>query len=213
MPTFIDESGDTGQWPLGSSHFRLAAVWLPIKAVEDYRRDMQAWQSSLGLPSEFEFKFAKSARHQERTISYFAKAMEYPFRFAFASIDKRSDNWKLATAQELHCGTIVQLAATLRPMYTNRFLEGEIAVKESIFVDNCESVDFLKVVKGKFRELGKNETPPMHLIDKVRYRGSKPDQLIQLADMVCGACGANEEGKSNIYNTIAERDLGRNPAI
>ena len=213
MPTFIDESGDTGLWPLGSSHFRLAAVWLPIGSVEEYRRDMQKWQSSLGLPSGFEFKFAKSARHQDRTISYFAKVMEYPFRFAFASIDKRSDNWKLATAHELHCGTIVQVAATMRPLYIKRFLEGENAVKESIYVDNCENVDFLKVVKGKFRELGKCETPPMHLIDAVRYRGSKPDQLIQLADMVCGACGANEDGKSNIYNTIAERDLCQNPVI
>ncbi len=213
MPTFIDESGDTGLWPLGSSHFRLAAVWLPIRSVEEYRKDIQKWQDSIGLPSGFEFKFAKSARHPERTISYFAKAKEYPFRFAFASIDKRSDNWKLATAQELHCGTIVQLAATLRPLYFKQFLESEIAVKESIYVDNCENVDFLKVVKGKFRELGKSETPPMHLIDAVRYRGSKPDPLIQLADMVCGACGANEDGKSSSYNTIAERDLGQNPGI
>ncbi len=211
MPTFIDESGDTGL--LGSRYFRLAAVWLPIRSVEDYRKDIQKWQASIGLPSGFEFKFAKSARHQQRTISYFAKAMEYPFRFAFASIDKRSDIWKLATAEELHCGTIVQLAATLRPLYFNQFLESEIAVKESIYVDNCKNVDFLKVVKRKFRELGKSETPPMHLIDAVRYRGSKPDPLIQLADMVCGACGANEDGNSSSYNTIAERDLGQNPEI
>ncbi len=47
MPTFIDESGETGRVSL---HFRLAAVWLPTHAdVEAYRLAIQEFQRREGL--------------------------------------------------------------------------------------------------------------------------------------------------------------------
>jgi hypothetical protein len=47
MPTFIDESGETGQM---SPYFRLAAVWLPTQAeVEAYRTGIQQFQQAAGL--------------------------------------------------------------------------------------------------------------------------------------------------------------------
>ena len=43
---------------------------------------------------------------------------------------------------------------------------------------------------------------------KVKFRGSHPEELMQLVDMVCGAAGANLDGEHTWYRIIAERDLG-----
>jgi hypothetical protein len=42
----------------------------------------------------------------------------------------------------------------------------------------------------------------------VRFRKSEPDEMLQLADMVCGAVDAFLDGEDRTwYRMIAERDL------
>src|SRR5438105_1971176 len=85
MPTFIDESGETGRV---SPFFRLAAVWLPTQAaVEAYRSGIRQFQHAAGLAG-YEYKWSK-ALSLERRIAYFQTAMNHPFRFAVASVDKQ----------------------------------------------------------------------------------------------------------------------------
>src|SRR5258707_8006276 len=81
MPTFIDESGETGRV---SPYFRLAAVWLPTQAaVEAYRAEIRQFQEEVGLKG-YEYKWSKSLS-QERRIAYFQAALGHPFQFAVAS--------------------------------------------------------------------------------------------------------------------------------
>jgi len=57
MPTFIDESGETGTL---SPYFRLAAVWFPTHDdVETFRAGIRQFQKSVGLEG-YEYKSSKS---------------------------------------------------------------------------------------------------------------------------------------------------------
>src|SRR5580700_1470150 len=113
MPTFIDESGETG--PV-SPYFRLAAVWLPTQsAVEAYRTRIRQFQQEAGLAG-YEYKASKSLS-VERRIAYFQAAMGHPFRFAVASVDKRHVEWRAASRSVIHWACAVSLAVSLRGVY------------------------------------------------------------------------------------------------
>ncbi len=139
--------------------------------------------------------------------------MRHAFRFAVASLDKRGENWRGADRGAIHWACAVSLAATLRPTY--RAEEDARAaggrghpLNELVVVDNNQDREFLAVIKRKFRELASVRRPGRPLVGKVKFRGSGPDELIQLADMVCGAVGAYLDGEGAWYRLIASRDLG-----
>gem|GEM_PF-3129152 len=50
--------------------------------------------------------------------------------------------------------------------------------------------------------------PAIRRPGKVKFRGSGPEELIQLADMVCGAVGDFLEGDPSYYQIISAQDLG-----
>jgi hypothetical protein len=61
MPTFIDESGDTGTKKGASACFRLAAVvFSTVADAEDYSGRLVALRVKLRLPETFEFHFSKT---------------------------------------------------------------------------------------------------------------------------------------------------------
>jgi hypothetical protein len=92
MPTFIDESGDTGHEPDSSRYFRLAAVWVPTNdAVEAFRCGIRQLRQNLGLAQTYEFKFARSSSHPKRREAFFRLAMEHDFRSAAVSVNKRHE--------------------------------------------------------------------------------------------------------------------------
>jgi hypothetical protein len=105
------------------------------------------------------------------------------------------------------------VAATLRPTYRAeedaRAAAGhDRPLGELVVVDDNQDREFLAVLKTKFRELASGRRPGSPLVGKVKFRGSGPDELIQLADMVCGAVAAHLDGDSTWYRLIASRDLG-----
>jgi hypothetical protein len=210
MPTFIDESDETG--PV-SPYFRLAAVWLPTQAaVEAYRTGVRQFQQEAGLEG-YEYKASKPLT-AERRVAYFQAAMGHPFRFTVASVDKQHPEWRAAGASVLHWACAVSLAVSLRGVY----LEEEIRraaetgrnrpLNELVVVDNNRDRRFLTVIKQKFREQRSGVRPGASLVGKVKFRGSGPEELIQLADMVCGAVGDCLAGDATCYDVIAARDLG-----
>lgn len=215
MPTFIDESGDTGLNPNPANcHFRLAAVWVPSHdAAEAFRESVRGVRRDLGLRADYEFKFSKTWHYPERRHAFFQAAMRHEFRFTVATIDKRLGDWPTAPARVFHWATSVALAATLRPVYLAAY-QARVAVggtgplNELVVVDDNEDKGFLEMVRETFRGLGTLCQPRAYLVGKVRFRGSGPDELIQLVDMVCGAVGAHLDGDSQWYNLIAPRDLG-----
>ncbi|AWM39541.1 hypothetical protein GobsT_21210 [Gemmata obscuriglobus] len=218
MPTFIDESGDTGRNPdPANCHFRLAAVWIPSHDVaESFRECVRRARVRLGLRRDYEFKFSKTWSHPEYRAAFFGAAMEHEFRFAVSSLDKRCEQWRTAGKGEFHWASAVYLASSLRTTYVSA--QAALAttgsrspLKDLVVVDDNKDADFLDAVKVAFRGLGSACEPKQFLIGKVRFRGSEPDELVQLVDMVCGAYGAHEDGDSTWYQMIATRDVGTAP--
>jgi hypothetical protein len=210
MPTFIDESGETGRI---SPYFRLAAVWLPTQAaVEAYRAGFQQFEQKIGLEG-YEFKSSKSLS-LERRIAFFQAAMAHPFRFAAASVDKKHPEWRDAGPSVIHWACAVSLAASLRGVYLEeekrrvKDAGGNRPLNELVIVDDNKDRKFLKIITKKFRELRSGVRRGTPLVGKVKFRGSGPEELIQLADMVCGAVGDYLDGDDACYNLIFERDLG-----
>jgi hypothetical protein len=210
MPTFIDESGETGQV---SPYFRLAAVWLPTQAaVEAYRTGIRQFQQEAGLKG-YEYKWSKSLS-LERRIAYFQAALGHPFRFAVASVDKQNPEWRAAGPSVIHWACAVSLAASLCGVYQEEEARraGSSGAKhplnELVVIDDNKDRKFLTVIKEKFRELRSRVRPAWPLVGKVKFRGSGQEELIQLADMVCGAVGDYLQGDGTCYKIISPRDLG-----
>jgi hypothetical protein len=212
MPTFIDESGDTGPNPdPDNCHFRLTAVWVPSQEVaEAFREDIRRLRRSSGLRADYEFKFSKTWGHPERREAFFRVAMLHEFRFAASSIDKRAGEWPTADRETFFWASAVALAATLRPTYraAEAAKGGDTPLHELVVVDDNRDKAFLAMIKKEFRALESGCGPGASLVGKVKFRGSGPDELMQLADMVCGAVGAHLDGDSTWYDMIVERDLG-----
>lgn len=211
MPTFIDERGDTGSKPDSDPYFQLAAVWLPDQElVEGFRTGMRLLRQELRLPQDYEFKFAKTWSHSARREAFFRLALEFPFRFAFASLDKSLPVCMGWNHVQIHQAVVTELAASLRSLYLSQLrLSGRKRLGEPVTVDDNQDANFLRIIKETFRGIGKGETPPADLIGKVRFRESGAEDLLQLADMVAGANGANVDGNSVWYRMISDRDVGR----
>lgn len=214
MPTFIDESGDTGPCTdPAHCYFRLAAVWVPNHdEVEAIRAEIRSVRRTLGLRTDYEFKFSKTWRYPDRRAAFFRAALRRDFRFAFAWVDKNHEPWREADKQAIHWATTTELAATLRPTYLAahalRLRDGGSGpFKELVVVDDNEDKQFLATVTKQFRGLGMGCDPAIFLVGKVKFRGSHPEELMQLVDMVCGALGANSDGEDTWYRMISERDL------
>jgi len=214
MPTFIDESGDTGHEPDSAIHFRLAAVWVPTQdAAHACRESIKKLRRDLRLPEGYEFKFSKAGSHPERREAFFRAAMCHEFRFAAVSVDKREGEWRTADRGTIHRACAVAVAATLRSTYLAdedaRVAAGKYRpLSELVVVDDNQDQEFLTVVRKKFRDMSSGCRPGASLVGKVKFRGSGPDEMIQLADMVCGAVAAHLDGDSTCYRLIALRDLG-----
>ena len=210
MPTYIDESGNTGQVSGGGSpYFRLAAVWVPDELeADEFRWTIRRLRQELGLRREYEFKFSRSHSF-ERRQAFFKAAASRNFRFAVSSVDKTHPDWVEADGPRLHRACVTDLAATMRPIYASAIEAAIGKPKEPIIVDDNEDHAFLTVLKEQFRSLRSPANPTDSMIGKVRFRSLVPDEMIQLADMVCGAVGLwYDERDATWYDQIANRDVG-----
>lgn len=131
-----------------------------------------------------------------------------------ASVDKQHADWRAAGASVIHWACTVSLASSLRPVYlqeeARRVQEAgkDHPLSELVVVDDNQDGKFLKIIKEKFRELRSGVRAGASLVGKVKFRGSGPEELIQLVDMVCGAVGDHFDGEHECYNLIEARGLG-----
>jgi hypothetical protein len=73
--------------------------------------------------------------------------------------------------------------------------------------DNRDRV-FLDAIEQKFCGLRSEIHGGVSFVRKVKFGDSGPDELLQLADMTCGAVGAHLDGDSAWYKMIESRTLG-----
>jgi hypothetical protein len=77
-------------------------------------------------------------------------------------------------------------------------------------VDRNEDASYLRIIKQQFRGLRSRHRPGSSMIGKVCFRDSSSHEMIQLADMICGAVGLKvERGEATWYECVAERDFQR----
>jgi hypothetical protein len=210
MPTFIDESGDTGPTRHGGKpYFRLAAVWVPaLEDAETFREAIRRLRHDLGLRTDYEFKFASTYARPELRRAFLTTALAREFRFTVCSIDKTAAYWNSTRGPEQHWACATSLAVCLRPLYHRAEEENGPPLREQVVVDDNSDGDFLRTVKRAFRGLRSRSRPGSSLVGHVSFRKSGPDELLQLADMTCGAVGAYLDGEDRTwYRLIAERDL------
>ena len=209
MPTFIDESGCTAYEEHSKPYFRLAAVHVPtFDAAEAFRADVRQLRKQLGVSASFEFKY-HTTTDPKRRAAFFSTAMRHEFRFAVAGIDKRIPGWWGVPPADIHHAVAESVAVDLRPTYLKAAeAHDDRKLGELVIVDDNQDAAFLAAIKAAFGPLGRMAVPPAKLIGKVKFRGSGPDELLQLADMLCGAAGEHMEGWGECYELVAERCVG-----
>jgi hypothetical protein len=213
MPTFIDESGDTGWLPGALPYFRLAAVWLPTREViSSCMESIRNLRRELKLGTAFEFKFSRTRPELRR--AFFKAILDHEFRFAICGYDKsRIENGSLEP-QGFHWGCAVALATDLKETYRQAEAERAAALKKPaalndlVVVDDNQDRKFLAEIKKAFRALASGVRPGGKLIGKVKFRDSGPDDMLQLVDMVLGAGGAKLDGDDTWYDLISSKCVG-----
>ena len=85
----------------------------------------------------------------------------------------------------------------------------ESPLREPVVVDSNSDRHYLTIVKQALRGLKSRIRPASSLVGKVSFRRSEPDEMLQLADMVCGAVGSWIDGEdTTAYTLIDGRNLG-----
>ena len=203
MPTFIDESGETGFGPGSSQFYILAAVYFEnaskFEIYEDLAKDLR---NSYGHSNNFEFKSSKSGDVIKSNFfdvikqCEFSYAVSYIDKTQFSKLDKR--------------GVLGPTIAGLVGILEGCFLQAESALlagkhlNEPIRFDDTTDKVYVQMLKEGFRSAGKERSTRGRLIGDIKNFASHTNLGIQLADMVCGAVADHLKGSSKYYNLIRE---------
>jgi hypothetical protein len=74
--------------------------------------------------------------------------------------------------------------------------------KSYVILEDNQDPMVLTLFREKFIALPSFIRPGTPIVKKVRFRGSGPDELIQLADMIVGAYGAFLDGETEWFDPI-----------
>lgn len=207
MPTFIDESGGTGHIDQ-KPYFRLAAVYVPTAAaVAGFQSDAARIRADHNLGAGYEFKFANTPKLPAVRRAFFAAARRVGFRFVVCCIDKNAPRWRTAPKTDFHYLTATYSAATLRPVYQAAEQAVGRRVAEPVVVDDNGDGKYLAAVRAAFRGM-RSAFQGVPLTGPPKFGNSATDDLLQLADMTCGAVGARIDGDNEWYDLISGAGLG-----
>lgn len=199
MLVFVDESGDTGlKFNQGSStYFAVTLViFADAEEAERVRQRLDILRTELRLPLAYEFHFYRNNVDIRR--AFFRAVRGYDFRFFTLVVDKRKlsggDLQSRASFYRAICGVAFDGAKHLLHEANVKFDEGGEKLARN------ELASFLK------QRL--NATGVQH-IKKIKTQDSKVSNLIQMADMVCGAVYRsyhNEADAAEYRNMIKHRE-------
>jgi len=198
MLVFVDESGDTGfKFESGSSpNFTIAAVIFDDEspaiqcrnAVADLRR-------SLGFRSDFEFKFNRS---EDRVrMVFLTHVVQYRFRYYSFTLDK----------PKLSAGALRQKNRLYSKVVTWVFENAMPTLRDAtVMFDKAGQRDLYKMIEQYLR-VSMQSTGNHGAVKRVVAKDSKEDDLLQLADMVCGAVARSFSSKPNAgqYRSILQK--------
>ncbi|MCL4354399.1 DUF3800 domain-containing protein [Patescibacteria group bacterium] len=200
MLIFMDESGDTGfKFHLSSSRYfvltmvifdSLEAAGKANEAVKEVRKELKRSES-------LEFKFSTGTNDEAKRV-FFRRLSKHDFRYRSVVIDK-----SLLTKREPH-----NPEESLYMLITDQlFLRAQGHIKNAaVFIDRtAKSKTFIQEFNHYLRK--KLNTDMNKLIGDIRHKDSRSNNLLQLADMVCGAIYRKYNRKDeSFYKMIKKRE-------
>lgn len=179
MLVFLDESGDPGfKFGEGSSTFfvvTLVVVKDPQTAI-DLDNTIANLRLKLRTPKDYEFHFtATSPKWRE---SFMKEINGFAFRYHSIVINKPalySEGFRVKESfYKFACKIVLQNAAK------------ELA-NATVILDGCGSREFQRQLTTYLRRNINDPDAPVVAIKKLKIQDSRRNNMLQLADMVCGA--------------------------
>ena len=193
---FIDDSGCTGfKFGRGSTvYFGIAAVFFDDNLdAEETALKIKRLRRSLGWHDLHEFKFRKTSKVIKKQFFETVRSLNY--RVVVALIDKRNviDKKIQKNPGEFYYSVILSALQA-----------GGGFAKANITIDGEKGVDHRRKIKSYFRR-----NLPVFSVNKISFRDSKKDSLIQLADMIVGAAiySLEEQDDAKDYISIIEKSI------
>ncbi len=202
MLVFIDESGDPGlKLACGSTDYFIVTLVAFEDREEATAADqrIQLLKRELSFPEGFEFHFNKvKGTYREAFLSAVAS---YEFFYLSIVINKaklRGPGFKFKESfYKYACGLVFENA---KPYLDNA----------TVVIDGSGSREFRRQLGSYLRKRINNTKGDSRFIGKVKIQDSRDNNLLQLADMVCGAVARSYGGKDDarIYrNLISHREI------
>ena len=202
MLVFIDESGDAGlKLDSGSTEFFIVT----LVAFEDNDEALgtdqriQLLKRELGFPAEFEFHFNKVKRNfREAFLSAVAGFDWFYFSIVINKRKLTGPGFKFKESfYKYACGLVFENA---KPYLDNA----------TVIIDGSGSREFRRELGTYLRKRVNDTKGDSRYIGKIKVQDSESNNLLQLADMVCGAVARNYSQKDDaqIYRRlIAHREI------
>ena len=188
----------------------LAAVWVPtLDDAGVFRNLVRHLRALRGWRANYEFKFSKTHGIRDLRAEFYGLALSREFRFAVSSTDETQSHWERSDRQELHLrAAATELAALMRPTYEEAEKAKPMGFRELVVVDDNRDAEFLAVLKRQFRGTAISAIGSPFCWSRFVPELGRSDEMLQLADMVCGAASAYLDGSDPIwYEMIAERNV------
>jgi hypothetical protein len=198
MLVLVDESGDPGfKFDRGSSlYFTIAlAVFPDLQAAHDCDRRIVGLRKELGVPEDFEFHFTKTSDEFRQT---FLRAISaYDFAYVARTIDKRrlsGNAWKQRPYFYQQAARLV--LAPAKPYLLNA----------KVLIDRSNDRRFDQELAKYFKRHA-GMRAGQRLIREARSERSHKHNLLQVADMVCGAVARSyqpNEADASVYRRLIQ---------
>jgi hypothetical protein len=204
MLVFVDESGDTGlSIAKGSSKYFVVAlvIFEEHTAAADADEKISLLRRNMSTANTLEFHFQKNSQTQR--IAFLRAVAGCDFKvFAFVVNKQKLRGDCFANKSSFYkqiCKFVFENAR-----------EHNLLFEAKVKFDKCGDVNFNKQLKAYLkRQINQNESRDLHIAD-VSSQDSKGDNLIQLADMICGAVARSyypEKPDHDLYLKIIKRRI------
>jgi len=201
MLAFVDESGDSGfNFSTGSSTFFIcvAAIFPDSFSADACDRSIDELRRTLKMPSRYEFHFSHCSDRVR--AEFFRKVANEQFKYYGFVLNKRSlYGSRFNDKQGFYDLAVGLICENARPLLNNA----------TVVIDECGDRGFRQNLEKTLKARMANEDGTCN-IRKVRMEPSHNNNLVQLADMLCGAVGrsysAGSAKKEDFRRIVSRRE-------